>query len=172
MVTRGAISLGTLPVIIGLAAAIPLRDDMGSMSMTISTPVPDTQRYEEEAGNTLCAWPEVLFRAGGYTVFSPVRPFVSSRLFQQEMLAASSKVGNACSSYSNTAAAAVVRYQPGTHDGDHTSAADPHVTLLLLLLLPADDAVQKHVSTRGRPSGKTARFGWIVPVIQADFVSS
>ena len=47
---RGAISLGMLPVIIGLAAAIPLRDDMGNMSMTISTSVPDAQRYEKETG--------------------------------------------------------------------------------------------------------------------------
>lgn len=88
MVQRGAISLGTLSVIIRLAAAkIPLRDDMGNMSMTISTSVPDAQRYEKEAGTPYRLGPRCFSLREDLLFFSPVRLSATlARLFQQEMI--------------------------------------------------------------------------------------
>ena len=51
--------LGSLLVIIGLAAGMPLRDDIGNMSMAISTTVPDAQRYDtRRRERRLRAWLE------------------------------------------------------------------------------------------------------------------
>ena len=142
MVPRGAISLGTLPVIIGLAAAkIPLRDDMGNMSMTISTSVPDAQRYEKEAGTPFYRLGRRCFLLREDLVFFPffTRPFVCCLLlshvglFQQdeEMLhlheqstpPLPSKAMHYVQPYSINST-----YNNGC-GRDHTNAADPHIKL-------------------------------------------
>lgn len=44
MFLHGGSVTSTLAIIVRLTAGIPLRDDMGNMSMTINTSVPDAQR--------------------------------------------------------------------------------------------------------------------------------
>lgn len=78
--------VGTLLVIINVAAGILLRDDMGNMSMAISTTVPDAQRYgtrrrvrmfRARLGRRLCVC--CLLRENFVFVFTGFHPLADGR---------------------------------------------------------------------------------------------